>query len=246
MTQVAVVAHRGASGTFPESTVPAFQEAIRLGVEMIELDVHLTRDGRLAIIHDPTVDRTSDGTGRVGEMDWAEIKRLDAGSWFDPRFAGEGFLSLEQTLDLMPPGMRLNVHIKASDQDREEVVPLVVRELGRRELLEEAFVASDEDSLAVARQTNPEVEICNLSTAPAETYVARCRAIGCRILQPGNGMTMPQLVEEAHGHGMEVNPFYADDEVEMRRLIDCGVDGILTNFPERLQELRRRLDSGRG
>ncbi|MCK5119764.1 MAG: hypothetical protein KAQ78_09275, partial [Candidatus Latescibacteria bacterium] len=83
--------------------------------------------------------------------------------------------------------------------------------------------------------------ICNLSTEPKETYIARSRAIGCRILQPGNAQVDRAFVEEAHRYGMEVNPFYADEVDEMRRLIACGVDGILTNYPDRLLALRREL-----
>ena len=239
MREVTVVAHRGASGTFPENTAPAFQEAIRLGVEMIELDVHLTVDGKMVVIHDGTVDRTSDGSGRVARMSLEEIKELDAGGWFSEKFAGERFLTLEEALDLMPAEMRLNVHVKAYEEDRQKVIPSTVDELVRRNLLATAFVASDQESLAMAHRVEARLEICNLSTSPPESYVRRSQAIDCRILQPGNGMTTPELVGKAHGLGMEVNPFYADDEEEMRRLIDCGVDGILTNYPERLQELLR-------
>lgn len=237
MRKVAVVAHRGASGTFPENTARAFREAICLGVEMIEFDVRMSADGQLIVIHDETVDRTSNGSGRVAEMTLAEIETLDAGGWFAAEFAGERFLTLSQTLELMPPEMRLNVHVKASEVDREQLISKVVEELVRRERLGTAFVASDQASLILARQLEPRLEICNLSVNPPEDYVRRSQAIGCRILQPGNAMTTAELVAEAHRFGMEVNPFYADDEQEMRRLIDCGVDGILTNFPQRLQAL---------
>lgn len=237
MRKVAVVAHRGASGTFPENTARAFGEAIRLGVEMIEFDVQLSADGKPIIIHDGAVDRTSNGSGRVAEMTLAQIEALDAGGWFAGEFAGEPFLTLYQALDLMPAEMRLNVHVKAYDEDRKRVIPLVVEELVRRGRLGTAFVASDQASLVLARQVESGLEICNLSTSPPENYVRRSHEIGCRILQPGHAMTTPELVADAHQLGMEVNPFYADDEQEMRRLIDCGVDGILTNFPERLQEL---------
>ena len=240
MSTVAVVAHRGASGEFPENTAAAFREAIRLEVEVIELDVHLTRDEHLLVIHDGTVDRNSNGSGRVADLAMDEVRQLDAGSWKEARFAGEPYLEFGQALDLMPPAMRLNVHVKAYDEDRDRVVPMVVGELQQRELLSTAFVASDAPSLEVARAVEPELEICNLSTQPSEDYVARSQALGCRILQPGNGMTDAAMVSEAHALGMEVNPFYADDEDEMRRLIECGVDGILTNHPARLQALLRQ------
>ncbi|MBT4499939.1 MAG: hypothetical protein HOC74_19580 [Gemmatimonadetes bacterium] len=234
MRQVAVVAHRGASGDFPENTASAFLEAIRLGVEMIEFDVQLSRDRELVIIHDSVVDRISDGSGRVDEMNLTELKELDAGFRSGGQFAGERFLTLEETLDLMPKKMRLNVHIKASDENREVLAPRVARELVRRNLLQTAFVTGSELNVVAARRRASGLEICT------NQPVSRCVEIGCRILQPANGITTPELVEEAHRHGMEVNPFYADEEAEMRRLIDCGVDGILTNYPRKLQVL---LDS---
>ena len=107
MGGVSVVAHRNASGDFPENTAVAFQEAIDLGVDMIEFDVQLTADRCLVICHDPSVDRTSDGAGRIGEMCMAAIEELDAGSWFSDQYAGERFATLGETLDMMPGGMRL-------------------------------------------------------------------------------------------------------------------------------------------
>ena len=236
---VKVVAHRGFSGRYPENTKVAFLKALELEVDAIEFDVYLAKDESLIVIHDGTVDRTSDGSGSVGEMTLSEIKGLDAGGWFDPTFEGQRLLTLQETLDLIGGKTRLNVHVKAYDHDRERVIGLTVKELERRELLGQAFVASDQASIEYARKVQPSVEICNLSPRPTETYIARSLAVGCRILQPGNQQVDPEFVEEAHRHGMEVNPFYADDEAEMRRLIECGVDGILTNYPDRLLEGRR-------
>ena len=136
-------------------------------------------------------------------------------------------------------GVRLNIHIKAYDEDRDKVVSLTVSELVKRNILNQVFVASDEESIALAKSIEPKLEICNLSTTPIETYISRSAAVKCRILQPGNQQVNAELVADAHAHGMEVNPFYADDEDEMRRLIECGVDGILTNHSNRLQALLR-------
>ncbi len=237
---VAVFAHRGASGTHPENTEAALVEAMRLGVEGIELDVHLSADRELVIIHDGTVDRTSDGSGAVRHLKWDEISQLDAGEWFDSRFAGQRFLTLNQALDIVEGDVRLNVHAKAYEHDRAELATRTVRCLADRGVLDRAFLASDQQTLALARRVNQHLVMCNLSVPPIENYVLRSQAVGCRILQPGNAVTTSELVAKAHDCGMEVNPFYADDEEEMLRLIDCGVDGILTNFPERLQAVVAR------
>jgi glycerophosphoryl diester phosphodiesterase len=228
---VTITAHRGASGDHPENTRAAFQAAIDLSVHTIEFDVRLTRDRQLVVIHDDRVDRISNGTGAVAELDLAQVLQLDAGSHVHTKFAGEPFLTLAQTLDLMPRQMRLNVHVKATDTDREVLVPLVVEELVRRRLLATAFVTGAEANLLSARRVEPQIEICSNLPVP------RCVEIGCRILQPANGITTPALVQEAHAAGIEVHPFYADEPAEMQRLIDCGVDGVLTNYPRRLQAL---------
>ena len=237
---VNVVAHRGFSGKYPENTAVAFREALALGVEAIELDVHLSRDRALIVVHDATVDRTSDGSGRVDRMRLKQIWALDAGSWFGDAFEGVRFPTLQEALDLIGGRVRLNVHVKANEQNRADVVLGTVEELADRDLLQTAFLASDQESVVLAKQVLPELSICNLSTKPTETYIGRSLSIGCEILQPGNAQVDPAFVEEAHRHGLEVNPFYADDEDEMRRLIACGVDGILTNRPDRLLALREK------
>ena len=235
---VKVVAHRGFSGKYPENTEIAFRKALELSVEMIEFDVHLAKDGSLIIIHDATVNRTSNGKGRVADMTLAEIKALDAGAWFSPEFAGQRFPTLQEALDRMGGKVRLNIHVKAYPFDADRLVPSAVKELQARDLLQKAFVASDQEYIELARRIEPRLGICNLSTTPKETYVSRSHGIGCRILQPGNKQVDKALIADAHRHGMEVNPFYADDEAEMRRLIACGVDGILTNYPDLLQKVR--------
>ena len=157
----------------------------------------------------------------------SEIKVLDAGVWKAEVFRNTSFLTFQEVLDLVADKTRLNVHVKAYEHDRSEIIRQVVHKLERKDLLGSTFLASDEASIRLARQTQPELAICNLSTNPKETYIQRCLEIGCRILQPGNAQVDHEFVAEAHRHGMEVNPFYADDEQEMRRMIDCGVDGIL-------------------
>jgi glycerophosphoryl diester phosphodiesterase len=231
LRSLTVTAHRGACSDHPENTRAAFLAAIELSVDIIEFDVRLTRDEELIVIHDDRVDRISDGTGLVAELDLAQMLAFDAGSWFHERFSTERFLTFSQILDLMPPRMGLNVNVKATDADREVLVPRVVESLAQRQLLRTAFVTGSEENLLVARRVEPEVLICSNLPVP------RCVEMGCQLLQPANGITTSELVVEAHEQGIEVHPFYADEAAEMQRLIDCGVDGILTNFPQRLQRL---------
>ncbi|GIT38259.1 MAG: hypothetical protein Ct9H300mP7_1800 [Verrucomicrobiota bacterium] len=107
-----ICAHRGVSDSHPENTIAAFREAIRLGAHMIELDVALSSDGKLVLMHDHTVDRTTDGSGRVEELTLADLKKLDAGFWKDSRFKGEQIPTLKEALDIMPYNIWLNIHLK--------------------------------------------------------------------------------------------------------------------------------------
>ncbi|MCE2447759.1 MAG: hypothetical protein J4F35_05025 [Candidatus Latescibacteria bacterium] len=106
------VAHRGASGNYPENTLIAFQKALEIGVDEIELDIYMTKDDHLIVMHDSTVDRTTDGTGAIAKLTLAEIKALDAGSVFGEQFRGERVPTWEEALDLVQGKVRLNVHLK--------------------------------------------------------------------------------------------------------------------------------------
>lgn len=240
---VTVCAHRGSSGTHPENTLRAFREAWHLGADMIEFDVAMTRDGALVVLHDETVDRTTDGTGRIHELTLEHAKSLDAGSRKDARFAGERIPTLGEVLDATPRECRLNIHVKPFAPSVPKLVEAVVREIVSRDLLATAFVAADASEVKLAREAEPRLTTCNLSGQEGDGsgYITLCQELGCTICQPNNALVTEAFCTAAHAAGLEINPFYADDEAEMARLIECGVDGILTNSPERLLRLLGRL-----
>ena len=233
-----IIAHRGFSARYPENTAVAFEKAIELGVECIEFDVYLTRDGHLVVIHDATIDRTTDGTGRVDGLTLHEIRRLDAGSWFGPEFAEERILTLAETLQLIGDRAQKNVQLKADDNSRGELTRMAVNEIDRQDAIGHAYIASEQGTIELVKSIDPRVEICNLSVNPTSDYIARSAAIGCRILQPRHHQVDRAFVQDAQEQGMQVNPFFANDEPEMRRLISCGVDGILTDHPDLLMNVR--------
>ena len=130
-------AHRGAMETHPENTLAAFREAVRCGAQMIELDVYLCKDGVPVVIHDPTVDRTTDGAGKVSELTLAEIKKLDAGGWKSPQFKGEKVPTLKEALDMMPVNIWLNLDLKRGAGLGAKVARMIVEE----NRLHQAFLA---------------------------------------------------------------------------------------------------------
>ena len=143
MNKTFIFAHRGSKGTHPENTLEAFKEAVRLGVDGIELDVHLTKDGELAIIHDETVDRTTNGTGYVRDMTMAELKKLDAGSWFSEEFYQSVIPTLAEVLSLLKDtDIKLNVEIKSDIIPYEGIEEKVLQTLESYSYKNNAIISS--------------------------------------------------------------------------------------------------------
>ena len=151
-------AHRGAMVTHPENTLTAFREAIRIGAHEIEFDVCHTKDDQLVIIHDPTVDRISNGTGKIAELTLEEIQRMDAGSWKDPQFKGERIPTLSETLSIMPENIWLNIHLKGGRELGEKLARVIAGE----NRLHQAFLACEIEAAEGAKAAVPDILICNM------------------------------------------------------------------------------------
>lgn len=227
------IAHRGASGSFPENTLAAFRAAIEAGAEMCELDVQLTRDGAMVVIHDDTVDRTTDGTGAVASMTLAEIKRLDAGAKFDPRFTGERIPTLQEVFDLVEGGCALNIEIK-SDGLESKVSELV----GARKAFGWTLISSfDWTALARIRHIAPEMRVGLLASRWPARLIGAATEMKAYAINPKFDIVTEDLCIAAHSREINVYAWTVDEPAEMRRLIAYGVDGIMTNWPGRLGEV---------
>lgn len=228
-----IVAHRGASVTHPENTIPAFEESIRLKVDMIEWDVYPTKDGELVIIHDATVDRTTDGKGKVRDLTLAEIKALDAGAWKGEQFKGVRVPTLDEALAILPEWMHLNCHLKL-ERDEDPDLTLKVIEILRRFDMEgrTLFVTHVPEIVKTAQKEAPEFEPVLLPRGVEGTaYLDQCSEIGTKVLQPHRGLMKPEFVDEMHRRGMVGNVFYANSPEDIRTYIKMGIDGILTDEP---------------
>ena len=239
---VANVAHRGASGDYPENTLLAFRKALEIGVDEIELDLHSTKDGRLVVMHDGTVDRTTGGTGAIGDLTLAEIKALDAGSAFDERFRGERVPTWEEALDLVQGKVGLNVHLKEGghpDGDYERRVANALLDFG---MVEDSILTCCDESVGIFAGIDPRIE-CRIfrGSRTPEEYIRKSVEMGLRTMQPGRDITTREFVEKAHEAGRIVHVFYADTPGDMRAFIDIGVDGILTNYPARLKAVLEEI-----
>ena len=141
-------------------------KAIELSVEIIEFDVHMTADGQLVVIHDETLDRTTNGTGRVSDLALAEIVTLNAGSWFSADFSEQRVPTLAETLNLIAGRARLNVQLKCSEIDREQLVRKVIHELTSHRALQYAYISSEQATIEFALTLGTPVQTCNLSPYP--------------------------------------------------------------------------------
>lgn len=229
------VAHRGASGTAPEHTRSAFERAIELGADMIELDVQLSRDGELVVLHDFELERTTSGRGPVRDYAWQMLRELDAGTWFGAEFAGERVLRLDDVIDLVDGRARLNVEIKALPSDGQVVAEKVARLLTRRELIETTIVSCfDFDVLGAVRAQSPDLAIGLLTHEPDLSPIWEiARRLRAGTLHPYWAFATEEAVERAHREGLEVIAWTVNDVEAMDALVVCGVNGIISDYPER-------------
>jgi len=220
-------AHRGAYERAPENTLPGIAEAVALGAPMIEIDVRLSRDGVAVLMHDATVDRTTNGRGAVADLTLEELRRLDAGSHKGERFAETRIPTFREALGQIPAGIWINVHVKGGEAEGKAVAT----ELACAGRLREAFLAAGVKAIRGAREAVPGVKICYMErkNSPAQ-YVADTIAHGAQFIQFTRKFPpSPELTERLHRSGIRSNYFYAETLEEAREARKIGVDFILVN-----------------
>jgi glycerophosphoryl diester phosphodiesterase len=223
---IGVCAHRGDNHMAPENTVPAIRLAVQKRAHEIEIDVTRTKDGHLVLLHDPTLDRTTDGTGKPQDYTLAELKQLDAGSWKDATWKGTRIPTLEEALAEIPDGIWVNLHLKTG------VAEDVTRLVTRLERTQWCFLACSQAEATQARRINPDILVCNMDgqAGPSSTYPRRTMDMKADFLQfHGFDETMPRVARELAAHGVRRNYFPANDPAFFRRLLEAGVEFPLTD-----------------
>ena len=251
-----VIAHRGGAGLWPENTLYAFERAAASGVDVIETDVRATSDGELVVFHDDNVNRTTDGAGPVGALTLAELKRLDAAYRFSPdggrsfplRGQGVTVPTLREVFDALPR-MRFNIEPKRGAPPLAAPLCRLIRERG---MTDRVLVASFTGStLADFRRECPEIatsastgEVASFLSLQ-ETGLAASYSPAMQALQVPERAGVLRLltrdfVEAAHGRNLRVHAWTINDEGDMRRLVEMGVDGVMTDYPDRLLRVMGR------
>ncbi|MCZ6634409.1 MAG: glycerophosphodiester phosphodiesterase family protein [bacterium] len=241
------IAHRGFSSQYPENTRLAFQKALDLGITWMEYDLQITRDNHLVVMHDKTVDRTTNGQGLVANLTLKEIQDLDAGAHAGREFAGEPVPTFEETLDLLHGKARMAVELKFEGNDP---IDQVLDILQNRNLLDQVSITSfDLAKLPVVKTRCPEVSTTALikqETRPNHNWIGEALTLGVDTLGPRCNETTRTLVDRAHTAGLVVRCWGLgkDQGPEMERLLDLQVDGMTTDCPDILQEILARRTPG--
>ena len=232
------LAHRGASAQYPENTLLAFQQAIEQGVDMLELDVHFTADAQLVVIHDRTLERTTNGHGNVNELSLQEIRQLDAGR-------GEKIPLFEEVIQLARSAqIRLCVEIKGIVGEEESALPeAIIRMLEANNFLDQTILTSfSPKALLHAKATNPEASTM-LDPSPQDGSLTP-RQICAQALRAGANaicydfrILTPAIIRECQLAGLVLWAWEPDDPDDLRRLLGMGVQGIMTNRPDVLNEV---------
>ncbi|MBE0447244.1 MAG: glycerophosphodiester phosphodiesterase [Actinobacteria bacterium] len=234
-TRPLIVAHRGFSGRFPENTIRAFQEALKLPVDAIELDVRTTADSVLVVIHDETVDRTTNGSGRVRDLTWDEIRHLDAGIQRGEKFAGERIPSLDEALETIQGKTMLLVEIKETGTEER-----IIKVLDRHAALEwVTLVSFHADAIAAAKKIAPQIS-CMLiggrdigsSDAAFSDFVRAALNSYANAVTVHYAALTEERIRYCHQHHLFVGTWTVDEEDLAEKLVLMGADEIATNFPD--------------
>lgn len=229
------IGHRGAAGTAPENTLASMRRALALGVDGIEFDIHRSKDGALVVIHDPTLDRTTNGTGTIAELTLDEIRDYDAGSWKGPEFTGERIPTLSELVRAVPAPARLFLELKAGSSVYPDIEVDLARFLQRNDLLDRVQVSSfDHFALRRLRELLPYLQTGMLYSCKPIDPISMARACGASALHPNWTALSPELVASSHQAGLPVNVWTPNTEAAIAYCLELGVDGIITDYPERL------------
>ena len=235
-----VVAHRGGGLLAPENTVAGIVSAAFFGQQMVEFDVKLSRDGVAFLLHDDTLDRTTDGTGPARDWDWAELAELDAGSWFDPRFEDEPLPTLKDAaLACLDHGLAANVEIKPCPGREAETGRLVALECARlwaRSAHKPLLSSFSTVALQAARAEVPDLSYGWLvdGALPAD-WRAQARALGVAAIDLVHTLLTPALVADIHAEGLAVLAWTLNEPTDTARLLGWGVDSVCTDAIDRVQ-----------
>ena len=230
-----IIGHRGYHAKYPENTPVAFEAAIQAGAAMIELDVMLSRDRKVVVIHDEILDRTTNGKGSVADFTLAELKQLDAGSWFGAQFAAQQIPELSEVLDLVNDRTYINIEIKSTayqpSHPPDAIEKQVVELLRQKNRLGTCMISSFDVNVLeqIAFMENPPATAF-ISNKPAnKKTVNMCSRLKVFSWHPDHRVVKLNQVKQMHAAGIRVFPYNVDQPEDFARMRDMQVDGVITS-----------------
>ena len=236
-----IFAHRGASGYAPENTLSAIKKAIEMKADGIEIDIQLTKDGKIVVIHDWKVDRTTTGRGFVYELDFGYIRSLDAGQWYTKDFIGEVVPTLEEVLDILPNDMMLNIEIKDTARKHSNIEEKMLEILKKYpEKFDNIIVSSfHHDKIKKLQKLEPKLKLALLTDSEfieIEKYLST-NGLNSYSYHPEINLISKKDIEILHKNGIKVFAWTVNKEEDLDYLVKLGVDGVITNYPDIMKEL---------
>ena len=232
-----IIAHRGASGHAPENTMAAFRRAVELGAAFIETDLRLSHDARFVAMHDPTLDRTTNGRGLVRDFTLEQLRELDAGSWYGPEFTGEKIPTIEEILTFAREAdtvFYLEIKHDAAAWGMHHGLATALRAAG--EAARTVVISFDPRTLENLRRLDATQLTGFLYELPLQNPIEIALKVGARQLAPRADLVTPELIREARDAGIQVVTWTVNEPGQMRALAAAGVNGIITNYPDRMRD----------
>ncbi|MCY6370798.1 glycerophosphodiester phosphodiesterase [Clostridium ganghwense] len=244
MNKILNIAHRGFSGVFPENTMIAFKKAIEVGCDGIETDVQLTKDDILVLCHDEKIDRTTEGIGLICEYTYKELCQLDAGIKKGQEFKGERIPRLDELLDYVKDkNILINLELKNSIIYYEYLEEKVLKEIYKYKLCDNVIISSfNHHSIKKCRELDKNVKVgvlCGSNLYHPERY-AKSLEFEINAIHPSFNCLNAEVVQAAHTSNFKVNTYTVNQKKEFKRMCKIGVDGIITNYPNKLKEFLNR------
>ncbi len=237
-----IVAHRGSSGTAPENTLAALREAIAAGARMMEIDVRLTSDRQVVLLHDHVMGRTTSGSGKMKQMSFDELRQLDAGSWFDARFSGERVPLLKEALRLLRENeCYVNIEIKppSPEEDFVERIERIIEIVAAEDMIPNTLFGSfHHHSLKVMKERYPVVHTAAIQLPQDTRLPSQIAAeIGCEAFVCSLRECTFKRCKDVIDHGLYMGVYGVNTEAELRKLLRYPVAAIVTNFPKLMYDL---------
>lgn len=252
-----IIAHKGASGYAPENTLAAFELAVEEGADMIEIDVHLTADNEVIVFHDEELGRTTNGTGKVHEHTLAQIKELDAGSWFSDKYIGEKVPTLRETIDSIHGKLHCLIDIKSKGHEfyegfAERIVDIIDEKGAKDWCIIQSY---EQDYLEAAYSRDSTVQMKKLllgeDESPLFSFYVNTKSFMTNrnkhhfyeTLNPHYTSLSQRRIFRLHAKQYKVYTYVVNEREDMIKMLNMGVDGIITDFPDKLSQIRRELEA---